>query len=73
MKPLVRCVKERTQNLVEDVLSVGDGGEKPVEVFLVYALWEESDNSEEVARIGPSLRNVGEASESSMVAARLSL
>jgi hypothetical protein len=73
MKPFVRCVKRKDTELGEDLLSVGDGGEKPVEVFLVDALWEESDNPEEVARVGSELRNVGEASESSMVAARLSL
>ena len=29
-----------------------EGGEKPVEVFLVYALQEESDSSEGVAGVG---------------------
>jgi hypothetical protein len=43
--------RKKTES-VEDVLSVGDGGEKPVEVFLVDSLGEESSNFEEVACIG---------------------
>jgi hypothetical protein len=35
----------------KDVLAVGDGGEKPIEVLLVDALGEESDKSEEVSRV----------------------
>jgi hypothetical protein len=37
---------------VEGVLSVGDGGEKPVEVIFVDTLREESNNFEEVTCIG---------------------
>ena len=35
----------KNTELVKHVLSVGDHGEKPVEVFLIDALREESDNS----------------------------
>ena len=34
---------------VENILSVGGGGEEPIEVLLIDPLGEESDNSEEVA------------------------
>ena len=37
--------------LAKHVLSVGDGGEKPVKVFLVDSLREESDYFEEVTRL----------------------
>jgi hypothetical protein len=37
--------------LVKNVPSVGDAGEKPVEVILVNALREESNDSEEVTGI----------------------
>ena len=51
MNPLFRCQGKDTE-LVEDVLSVGDDGKEPVKVFLVYSLWEESDNAEEVTSLG---------------------
>ena len=37
---------------VKGVLSVGNGGEKPVEILLVDALGEKSNDSEEVSCIG---------------------
>ena len=43
------CQRKNTEP-VEGVLSVGYGGKKPVEVFLVDALGEEGDHSKEVTR-----------------------
>ena len=51
--------QRKNTELVEDVLPVGDGGEKPVKVFLVYALREESDHSEEVTSIGAEFVECG--------------
>ena len=48
----VAAVRQRKNTeLVEDVLSAGDGGEKPVEVSLVYAVWEKGDHSKEVTGV----------------------
>ena len=44
--------QRKSAELIEDVLSVGDGGEEPGEVFLVYPLWEERDDFEEVTGVG---------------------
>ena len=65
MKPLFRCVKERTQNLSkiffpsEVVGIIGEGFQscegrwrKASRSFLVYALQEESDGSEGVVGVG---------------------
>jgi len=45
------CQGESTQ-FVEDVLPVGDGGEKPINVVLADTLREESDDAEEIAGAG---------------------
>lgn len=49
-KAPVQDVKERTQ-IVENVLSVGNGGERLAEVFLVGALRGERDSFEKVTSI----------------------
>ena len=43
--------QRKNTEFVEDVLSVGDGGEKPVEVRFVNALGEESESSIVAARL----------------------
>ena len=52
------CQGENTK-FVEDICSVGDGGKQPVNVVLVDALGEESDNRKEVASIGAKLLEHG--------------
>jgi hypothetical protein len=44
---------------VEEVLSVGNGGKKPVKVLLVEALGEESNDSEDVAGVGAEASECG--------------
>ena len=44
--------QRKNTEFVKNVLPVGDGGEKPVEVFLLNALGEESDDSKEVTCVG---------------------
>lgn len=66
MNSLLRCVRER-------IISFEGHGKQPNEVVLVGTLREECDNPEEITVSGPSLWDVGESSESSMVVVRLSL
>src|ERR1700753_826903 len=49
---IVPIRQRENAELVEHVLSVRDRGEKPVQIFLVYALREEGDDSEEVTSVG---------------------
>ena len=41
--------QRKNAEFIEDLLSVGDGWKKPVKIFLIDALREESNDSEEVA------------------------
>ena len=59
--------------LVEDGGPVGDRRKQPVEVVFVDTLGKKATIARSSRALGPSFSNVGEASESSMVAARLSL
>ena len=44
--------QRKDAKFVEDVLSIGDCWEQPVEVILVNSVWEECDNFEEIAGVG---------------------
>ena len=57
---VVASVRQRKNGeLVKDVLSPGDGGEKPVEVVLVDALREKGDHSEKVPGVGAEFAECG--------------
>src|SRR5882762_7579239 len=43
-EPVASIGQGKNAELVEDLNDVGDGGEKPVEVVLVDALWVEGDD-----------------------------
>ena len=51
--------QRKSTEFVEDVLSVRDGGEEPIEVVLVDAVGEERDHSEEVTGIRAEFAECG--------------
>ena len=51
--------QRKNTELVKDVLSVRDGGEEPVKVFLVYPLREERDHPKEVTGVRTEFAECG--------------
>ena len=58
-KAAVPVRQRKNKEFVKNVLSVGDGGKKPVDVILVDALGEKCDDSEEVTRVGAEAAKYG--------------
>ena len=73
MKLLLRCVKERVQNLSKTVFLSEIVGSNQLRLSLVILCGKNATTPRSSRALGPSLRNVGEVGESSMAASRLSL
>ena len=51
-EPIISICEGENAEVVEDVCSVRDGGEQPLEDFLIDALREEGDDSEKPSGVG---------------------
>jgi hypothetical protein len=72
-KPSLRCVRERTQNLLRMVFLSEMAGKSQSRFFPSTPQGKKAITPRRSRASEPSLRNVGEVSESSIVAAKLSL
>ena len=73
MKWLLRYVKERAQNLSKMLVLLEMVGNNQSKWFSLIPCGKNATTPRTSRAMGSRLRNVGEASESSMVASRLSL